>query len=290
MQHYLTIDIGGTSIKYGVVQSDGELLSNKHVPTPATWDGLLEQVDLLFNETTAETPIAGIAISAPGAVDSETGVIHGISALPYIHDRPFLQAFKNRYGLPVTVLNDANAAALAEGWTGGAASTVRYATVVIGTGVGGAFIDKNEVMIGSHFHGGEFGYWILDPSLPHPDGTWSKVGATAVLVKRCSDRLGRTLTGKDIFDLQSDPVVQEELERFYRWNAIGIYNIQFSLDPERILIGGGISRRPEVRDGIKRHLDELCDAFGTFRINVETCQHFNEANLIGAARFHMLNA
>jgi len=64
----------------------------------------------------------------------------------------------------------------------------RYATVVIGTGVGGAFVDKQAVMIGSHFHGGEFGYWILDPSLPHPDGTWSKIGATAALVQRCSDR------------------------------------------------------------------------------------------------------
>ncbi|MFC4685158.1 ROK family protein [Exiguobacterium sp. s149] len=101
MQHYLAIDIGGTSIKYGVVRSDGTLLSNKHVPTPATWDGLLEQVDVIFNETTAEARFDGIGFSAPGAVDSTTGVIHGISALPYIHDRPFLQAFKERYDLPV---------------------------------------------------------------------------------------------------------------------------------------------------------------------------------------------
>ncbi|WP_215191494.1 ROK family protein [Exiguobacterium sp. s7] len=288
MQHYLAIDIGGTSIKYGVVRSDGTLLSNKHVPTPATWDGLLEQVDVIFNETTAEARFDGIGFSAPGAVDSTTGVIHGISALPYIHDRPFLQAFKERYDLPVTVLNDANAAALAERWTGAAASVTSYATVVIGTGVGGAFVDHDQVMIGSHFHGGEFGYWILDPSLPHPDGTWSKIGATAALVHRCSEQLGRPLTGKDVFALQSDPIIQAELERFYRWNAIGIYNLQFGLDPERILIGGGISRRPEVRDGIERHLDALCDAFGTFRIDVETCAHFNEANLIGAARFHML--
>ncbi|MEW8967528.1 ROK family protein [Exiguobacterium alkaliphilum] len=288
MQNYLAIDIGGTSIKYGVVQSDGTLQSNQHVPTPATWDGFLAQVDVIFNEVTAEAPIDGIAISAPGAVDSVTGVIHGITALPYIHNRPFLQAFKDRYSISVTVLNDANAAALAEGWTGAAASVKSYATVVIGTGIGGAFVDHNQVMIGSQFHGGEFGYWILDPSLPHPDGTWSKVAATSVLVNRCSEQLGRPLTGEDVFALQTDPVIQTELERFYRWNAIGIYNLQFGLDPERILIGGGISRRPEVRDGIKRHLDALCDAFGTFRIDIKTCTHFNEANLIGAARFHML--
>lgn len=288
MQHYLAIDIGGTSIKYGVVQADGNLLSNKHVPTPATWDGLLDQVDVIFNEATVEAPLDGIAFSAPGSVDSTTGVIHGISALPYIHNRPFLQAFEDRYDLPVTVLNDANAAALAEGWNGAAASVKRYATVVIGTGIGGAFVDSDVLMVGSHFHGGEYGYWILDPNLPHPDGTWSAIGSTAVLVKRCSEQLGRPLTGKDVFALQTNPVIQTELERFYRWNAIGMYNLQFGLDPERILIGGGISRRPEVRDGIKRHLDALCDAFGTFHIDLETCAHFNEANLIGAARFHML--
>ncbi|WP_161568109.1 MULTISPECIES: ROK family protein [unclassified Exiguobacterium] len=288
MQHYLAIDIGGTSIKYGVVQTDGTLLSNDHVPTPKTWKAFLEQIDAIVNNTQAAGPIQGIAFSAPGAVDSSTGVIHGVTALPYIHEQPFLEPFQDQYNLPVTVLNDANAAALAEGWTGAAASLKRYATVVIGTGVGGAFIDSNEVMVGSHFHGGEYGYWILDPNAPHPDGTWSKVGATAVLVKRCSDRLGLPLTGKDVFDLQSDSRIHEELENFYRWNAIGLYNLQFGLDPERILIGGGISRRPEVRDGIKRHLDALTDSFGTFRIDVETCAHFNEANLIGAVRFHLL--
>lgn len=288
MNHYLAIDIGGTSIKYGVVQSDGNLLLNKHVPTPATWDDLLEQIDFMFNEVTAEYPIDGIAFSAPGAVDSKTGVIYGNSALPYIHNRPFLQAFDDRYKLPVTVLNDANAAALAEGWTGAAVSVKRYATVVIGTGIGGAFVDHDNVMIGSHFHGGEYGYWILDSSVPHPDGTWSKVGATSALIKRCSEQIGRPLTGQDVFSLQNEPKIEDELERFYRWNAIGIYNLQFSLDPELILIGGGISRRPELRDGIKRHLDALCDAFGTFHIELQTCAHFNEANLIGAARFHML--
>lgn len=288
MQHYLAIDIGGTSVKYGIVQADGTLLLNSAVPTPSTWDGLLELVDWMVNETAIKAPIDGIAFSAPGAVDSTTGMIHGISALPYIHQRPFLQPFKERYDLPVTVLNDANAAALAEGWTGAAASVKRYVTVVIGTGIGGAFVDSNILMVGSHFYGGEYGYWILDPNLPHPDGTWSAIGSTAVLVKRCSQQLGRPLTGKDVFTLQNNPVIRIELERFYHWNAIGLYNIQFGLDPERILIGGGVSRRPEVRDGIKRHLDALCDTYGAFRIDVKTCAHFNEANLIGAARFHML--
>lgn len=288
MPHYLAIDIGGTSIKYGMVQSDGTLLSNDHILTPTTWEAFVEQIDLIVNNRRATESIQGIAFSAPGAVDSTTGVIHGISALPYIHDRPFLQAFKERYDLPVTVLNDANAAALAEGWTGAAISLTSYATVVIGTGVGGAFVDREKVMIGSHFHGGEFGYWILDPSLLHPEGTWSKTGSTATLVYRCSKQLGRPLTGEDVFALQTEPIIRTELERFYRWNAIGLYNLQLGLDPERILIGGGISRRPEVRDGIKRHLDVLTDSFGTFRIEVETCAHFNEANLIGAVRFHLL--
>ncbi|MCT4783223.1 MULTISPECIES: ROK family protein [Exiguobacterium] len=289
MEQYLAIDIGGTSIKYGLVYADGTLQASNHVPTPATWDIFLERLDDIFTTVNATVVLDGLAVSAPGAVDSSTGIIHGVSAVPYIHHRPFLDALRERYALPVTVLNDANAAALAEGWTGAGAALERFATVVIGTGVGGSFVNKDEVMIGSHFHGGEFGYWILDPSLPQPDGAWSAIGSTSALVTRCRERLGRPLSGHDIFALQTESAIQEELERFYRWNAIGLYNIQFSFDPERILIGGGISRRPEVRDGIKRHLDALCDALGTLRIDVETCAHFNEANLIGAARFHMLN-
>ncbi|RHB50033.1 ROK family protein [Exiguobacterium sp. AM39-5BH] len=74
MQHYLAIDIGGTSIKYGIVQADGTLLSTQDIRTPATWDGLLEQVDIIYNETTAEISIAGISFSAPGSVGRKYGM------------------------------------------------------------------------------------------------------------------------------------------------------------------------------------------------------------------------
>lgn len=287
MNHYLAIDIGGTAIKSALINQEGRVSSHREDATPDSFDGLLNLLDPIVEQATRIQHISGLAFSVPGAVDSKAGIIFGTSAVPYIHQLPFREVMHERYHVPVTLLNDANAAALAEDWTGAAKTLDRFAVVALGTGVGGALVHNGELLVGSTYHGGEFGYWILDHTKPHPDGTWSSVGSTGALVKACSVALGRPVTGRDVFEMQDDARIEAALEQFYRWNAIGLYNLQYGFDPERILIGGGISRRPEVVTGIQRHLDVLCDTFGTTAVHVATCDHFNEANLIGAVHFHL---
>lgn len=99
------------------------------------------------------------------------------------------------------------------------------------------------------------------------------------------------LNGEEVFRLaeMGDPAALEALERFYKKIAIGIYNLKYALDPEKILIGGGISKRREVIEGINRELRLLKDDISSLHIEVEACEFDNDANLIGAL-FHFLRA
>ncbi|WP_234400720.1 ROK family protein [Virgibacillus senegalensis] len=134
MKNYLAFDIGGTFIKFALVQEDATILEETKSATPETIDGLIE----LITKYAGENPeTAGIAISAPGAVSGE-GIIYGASALPYIHGPNLLQLVKEKTKLPVFMENDANCAGYAEVWKGAAQGKQNVLAVVIGTGIGGS--------------------------------------------------------------------------------------------------------------------------------------------------------
>src|SRR5699024_9209694 len=153
------MDIGGTYIKYGIVSKEGEILKQAKIKTPASLELL---TDFLQEQITQYEELIGIAISSPGAVATD-GVIHGASAIPYIHGPNIKELFEKKTGLPVAIENDANCAALAEVWQGSAKNKKDIAVVVIGTGIGGALVKDGMVDKGSNLHAGEFGYMILDP-------------------------------------------------------------------------------------------------------------------------------
>ena len=150
----LTIDIGGTSVKYAAV-TDGNLGKISSFETPKTWDEMVNQLrDVAQNFTN----IDGVAISAPGVVKFKDGFISGNSAVPYIHHFPIVDTLEKLFKAPVTIENDANAAGLAEVKQGVAAGANSAIFVVVGTGVGGAVYLNGQLVRGAHGYGGEFGY------------------------------------------------------------------------------------------------------------------------------------
>lgn len=284
MKAYLAIDWGGTTIKHGLVSKDGNILKQGSMVTP---DSLVQLYDIMGKIKVfyqKEYQLLGVGISAPGAVNNATGIIGGISAIPYIHRFDIITPLRAIFALPVSIINDANAAALAEGWLGAAKGIPNYATVVIGTGVGGGLVQDSQLVTGMHQLAGEWGYWILNNETGE---IWSDIGATKSLTEAASILLGRPINGKELFALaeEGDETLQALLIRFYRYNAQGIYNLQHSFDPNLILIGGGISRQPAVIDGINQQLAQICDSRGHISIVVQACQHFNNANLIGAVYY-----
>ncbi|MEH7119190.1 ROK family protein [Neobacillus vireti] len=296
MKACMVFDIGGTFIKYAVMDKNAQLLVSGKLATPKEGlESFLLTLQRIVEQYSADFDLQGIALSSPGSVNVKTGFIGGASAIPYIHGVNMAGLIRDRTGLQTTIENDANCAALAEGWLGAAKGSDYYICIVIGTGIGGSIVLNQSILRGASLHGGEFGYMIMGaPFQGDPlQATWSHVASTNALVVEVEERksLGEgMLNGEEVFRLaeEGDPIAQECLAELYKRLAIGIYNLKYALDPQKILIGGGISKRQEVIAGINRELKGLINEISTLSIEVEACQFGNDANLIGAL-FHFLN-
>jgi len=292
----LAFDTGGTSVKYGLIDETGYVSRHGSFKTPDTLDvyykGLMNVYDNYRQEV---DDIDGIALSMPGAVDSDEGVIYGSSALDYIHGPNIKKELEEMTGLRVELENDANCAALAEVWKGEAEHTKDSCFVVCGTGIGGAVVKNRAIHKGIHLHGGEFGYMIMDMDCTTGKArTWSHAGSTVATVKAVADELGvdmRELDGKKIFDeADIDPVYKKHVDAFYSYLAMGVYNIQYAYDPEVIVIGGGISSRDDLVERVYEKLDVLMKSIPEAKIRplIKKCHFVNDANLMGAV-FHYLH-
>ena len=294
MNYYAVLDVGGSAIKYALMDEKGCFIEKSSLPTPKkSLTEFMDTIDSIVQNFKKSYLIIGLAVSLPGAVNVETGIIDGITALPYIHGPNMKKLLEERTGLPVELENDANCAGLAEGWIGAARDVKDYLCVVIGTGVGGAVVLDKKVRHGKNGFAGEFGYMVIENNAEQKTGdTLSSVAAVGGLINQVTKRKGLdtdALDGKMIFDLaeNGDTDAQDEIEKFYQRIAVGIYNLQFILDPEKILIGGAISHREGFIDRINETLQQIkYDAEG-LTVKVERCQFGNDSNLIGAL-YHFL--
>jgi glucokinase len=292
MKNYMVFDIGGSSIKSSVMSEAGEIINSEKIIIASDINGFFESIARVVNDNKAKYNLKGIAISAPGAVDSETGIIGGASAIPYIHGPNFKEILLKKTGLNVEIENDANCAALGEGWLGAGKDENDLAFVVCGTGIGGAVVKDKKIHKGIHKHGGEFGYFILkhegDEFL-----SWSKIGSTGALAKNIANRKGvneEDIDGLKSFELyeDGDEIAIEEVGKYFTYMAIGIYNIQYAFDPEVIVLGGAICERDNYIASIDKMLDILIEKTdGKVKPIIRKCKYGNDANKIGAL-YHYL--
>ena len=286
MKKYLCVDVGGTSIKMAVLDEDGQIYETKKVKVPPTIEDMYQ---LVVDEFSSHQGLEGVALSMPGAVDSEKGVIGGSSAIDYIHGPHIKEDLENRLNVPVEMENDANCAALAEVWKGAASDVQDCCFIVSGTGIGGAVVKDRRIHKGEHLHGGEFGYMIAQFDFDtHEMYTWSDVGSTMAVVRGVAREKGvdvSSLDGKEIFDhYHDDPIYEKYVDKYYYVLANGIYNLQYAYDPQKIVIGGGISIREDLLDEVNQRLDVIFSRFTHAKIRpvVLTCQYHNDANLLVA--------
>lgn len=293
MTKILSFDFGGTDIKYGVVDTDGKILTREKEQTPKTLENLTLFIKNRLKQYSNEG-IKGIAIGSPGSVSDE-GIIYGSSAIPYIHGPNIKKHMEAETGLTVHIENDANCAALAEVWKGAATGKKDVAVVVAGTGIGGALIKNGIIHKGIHLHGGEFGYMILNSNnLGSGMNTFSETASTFSIIKRVAERKQMdvsSLTGEQIFLMaeQGDEVCKQAISECFHMLAIGLYNIQYTYDPELILIGGGISARDDLIVHINKELERIKGKIdvATLLPKIDRCCFSADANLIGAV-YHYL--
>lgn len=292
--NYLAIDVGGTFTKYAIITDECQILEKDKIPTvKEPLEDFIFSLVNIFRKY--EKCVDGIALSMPGIIDSETGFMYTGGNLACITNLNIIEILENQCGVPVSVENDAKCAALAEVWKGTLMDCKDAIVIVCGTGVGGAIIHDRKVLRGAHNMAGEFSY-IMTDALPEYDLDNSLAGNTSVncMLKFVANRTGiplEELDGEKAFSMANcgDENAIAGIREYVKHLAIQINNYQFFFDPEKIVIGGGISVQPLFLQMIKEELRKI-NAVYPWELpvaEVEVCKFFNDANLIGAVYVHM---
>lgn len=289
----LCIDVGGTYIKYAVIDHDRNISERGTVPTPH--QDIKQYLDTLEAIFVRYRPmVGGIAVSAPGVIDSQNGVCITGGMLKYVKEFPLVKELENRCHVPVTVMNDAKCAALAESAWGALTGCRDAIVIVLGTGVGGAIIQNGQVQMGSHFSAGEFGRVMLGQNFELMDGYWAYHNGNARLVRLVSALSGRDpeqITSYDILKWaeQGDEASLWGLDLFTKDIAFMIMNLQSICDPEKFAIGGGISRQPLLLAYIQKNVRFYHAAcpLPVPEPKVTACKFFNDSNLLGALGYYL---
>lgn len=297
-EKYLCMDVGGSSIKYAVIDSTLNFYARGKVKTP--YEGLDAYLDALTGiyqecrEQEADT-LCGIAMSVPGVIDSRSGIcITGGALEDFVELLPLGRILEERCGVPVTLMNDAKSAALAEVTWGSLADCQDAVVIVLGTGIGGALIKDGEVHMGKHFSAGEFSWIMMGQDFDMAQESWAHHNGNQRLVSLAAAAKGlkpEGLTSYDVFQWceAGDEAALWALDKFTKDIAWMILNLQSIYDPERFAIGGGISTQPLLLESIRKNLKyyhTVCP-FPIPEPEVTTCKYFNDANLIGALGYFL---
>ncbi len=247
----LGIDVGGTQMKWGLVQ-EGRVRSVHKEKTPPHPKALESRIQRLVQEL---GPVDAIGIGVPGMVDEE-GVVHDPPNLPEFHGFPLKQALEQITGLPVRIENDANLIALGE-WKFGAAQGARHAVIMtLGTGIGTGFISDGRLVRGAHGRGAEGGHMILDPDGPPcycgNRGCLESFLGTVHFIPRARSALAQgpevpsdldQLDAAGLYKLaqQGHSVARELWREYGHWLGLGIVNFVHLFGPEVVVLGGGVA-------------------------------------------------
>lgn len=283
------IDIGGTDIKYGVVTPENDVISTGKTPTP--YETPEHLVNLLV-QLVLQCPeqVDGIAVSLPGSPYGNEGIVRRGGALKYLRGFPLGEALHKASGLPVTLENDGRCAALGEYCAGALQNAHCGVMLVIGTSLGGGILLDGDILDGFQSFAGRFSHLLVEDSagnLVRVGELIGKEGLRRAVVSACGLSKDTPLTGFEIFERinSEDSAAQKGLDDFCRPIALLISNLQIILDPDQIVLGGGISAQPTLLESVQRQLNQLSAWSSVSRpvSHVELSKLGNRANLVGAA-------
>lgn len=308
---YIGVDIGGTNIAAGLVSVEGKVLFQKSCPTRVFkgQDVVVKDIKKLIkdiiNENSFKGDILGIGLGIPGVADKKTGDIINCINLGW-SNVPLGKVLESEFKLPIYIDNDAKAAALAEYENGALKGTNNSVLLTLGTGVGGGFIINGRLYNGAHNIGLEVGHMVIGENFYNCNcgkngcfETFSSANALIKYTKKLMEESDKKtiirdyikddynkLNAKIIFDCakEGDSLALSSVNRFIDYLVIGITNIINILDPEKIAIGGGVSKAGDF-------LLELINAKLPTKIlfkdlpfsKIILAKHGNDAGIIGSA-------
>lgn len=284
----LTVDIGGTNIKYGVINSDALLIHSDEIPTRAFEGGpaLLKRVCELIDDIPYD--FDQIGISASGQIDSDNGiVIFATDSIPNFTGCDIKGTVMKHTGKPVKVENDVNCAVLGEARYGAGMSSKNIIMLTYGTGIGGGIIINGQLFTGSSYSAGEFGHMIT-----HPDGLvctcghkgcYEQYAATTALLKNVQKTMPEIINGRQIIDLYYDKNSQivEIVNLWCKEIALGLTSLIHSFNPGTVILGGGIMANEHLLTLVKETVNDML--IPSFKhVEIKKPKLDNNAGLYGA--------
>ncbi|MCK9687546.1 ROK family protein [Scleromatobacter humisilvae] len=281
----LAFDVGGTWVKYGIVDARGRLLFSDQLATQGEPDGkaLLARLLAVAGPLVARHAPAGIAFSTLGIIDAAEGRLVGaVEAISGYFGQSPKESFERAFGIPVVVENDGNCVALAEGWTGAAAGVHHYLALTLGTGIGGGIVIDGKLYRGAHGAAGEWGYMLVDGKVWEDHASPRGLAAAAEVMRPgCGFDAEAVFAARDRGDAEMAALVA----RWFALLATGLANLLFAFNPSRVVIGGGITARgpaflqelqAEMRKRLRPEFHRMCE--------IALASAGNQAGLLGAAR------
>ena len=292
----MVFDVGGTEIKYSVMDEALHRTDTGSVPTPQdSQEAFLDALYRLYLPHKDE--VTGIAMALPGFVNNQTGYVSNGGALLYNTATPVGQRLAEKCGCRVLLENDGKAAAMAELASGALQGCCNAAVFLIGTGVGGGIIANGQLVRGVHFTAGEYSFVNTNADeWGAPDKNMACQCSTTALLLWYRARKGLApdapMNGRMFFEAANagEPEAVEVLEKFCHAVAVQIYNLTVLLDVEKVAIGGGISKQPLLLDGLRKAYANLYESRvgqaymrGLPRCEIVPCHFSSEANQVGVA-------
>ncbi|HGA0233080.1 TPA: ROK family glucokinase [Streptococcus agalactiae] len=309
----LGIDLGGTTIKFGILTLEGEVQEKWAIETNTLENGrhiVSDIVESLKHRLSlyglTKDDFLGIGMGSPGAVDRTSKTVTGAFNLNWADTQEVGSVIEKEVGIPFFIDNDANVAALGERWVGAGANNPDVVFVTLGTGVGGGVIADGNLIHGVAGAGGEIGHMIVDPENGFTCTCGNKgcletvASATGVVrvarqlaeqyegssaIKAAIDN-GDTVTSKDIFIAaeDGDKFANSVVERVSRYLGLAAANISNILNPDSVVIGGGVSAAGEfLRSRVEKYFVTFAFPQVKKSTKIKIAELGNDAGIIGAA-------
>lgn len=298
------VDIGGTTVKLGLFDVEGNVLDKWEIPTrteesgslilPDIADSIREKMKQIDRES-----VAGVGVGAPGPVDND-GVVHRAVNLGW-GTFSIKDTLEDLLNMPVMAGNDANVAALGEMWMGGGQGYRDLVVVTLGTGVGGGIIINGKMLTGATGAGGEIGHIHVEDREEEICGCGNKgcleQYSSATGITRLANQLlaashmdsvlrNGEVSAKTVFDAvkNRDALALEVAEKFGKYLGDALAGIACVVNPEAIVIGGGVSKAGEILiDFIRPHYEK--NVFhGSRQVKFSLATLGNDAGIYGAAK------
>lgn len=288
MKQTFVLDIGGTSIKYGMISAEGRLFDEGETPTHAEEGGraLLGRVVSLAEQRRGS--FEAIGVSTCGQVNrAEGSILYATDNVPGYTGTQIGKTLRETFEVPAAVENDVNAAALGEAKFGAAKDFENFLCITYGTGIGGAIVLNGRLYAGRNGSAGELGHMITHaggkPCTCGGRGCYEAYASTGALSRMAAEALGGEWNGRSLFEAlrAGNDRVRAVVDGWCEEIAVGLASLVHTFEPEAIVLGGGIMREPYVLQLLQERVPQM--VMQSFRgVRLVSAALGNHAGLFGA--------